>query len=146
LGNVARARSELLVPPRDAARIESERGSIAYWELSPQIYLTEVRGYMTRDMARLIIERAEPLYARVARLHGFHNWLDMDNYESSCRVELTSWVLRHRSKTALHIGLRSRMVAMGVTVANLALGSLIQVHNDEQSLAAALAAASESDR
>ena len=65
----------------------------------------------------------------------------MENYESSCRVELTAWVLGHRDRTSLHIGLRSRLVAMGVSVANLALGSLIQVHNDMRSLAAALAAA-----
>lgn len=135
----AGSRPLALLPPRDAKCIETERGSIAYWELSPRVYLTEVRGYMTRDMARLIIEGAEPMYARVSRVHGFHNWLAMENYESACRVELTSWVLGHRNQTALHIGLRSRMVAMGVTVANLALGSLIRVHDDEASLAAALA-------
>ena len=35
----------------------------------------------------------------------------------------------------------SRLVAMGVSVANLALGSLIQVHGDMRSLASALATA-----
>lgn len=100
--------------------------------------MTEVRGFMTRDMAQLIIDCAEPLYARPGRVHGFHNWLAMDNYESVCRVELTAWVLSHREQSTLHIGLRSRMVAMGVAVANLALGSLIQVHNEPKQLEAAL--------
>ncbi|HKP63936.1 MAG TPA: hypothetical protein VJV78_44685 [Polyangiales bacterium] len=119
----------------------SARGSIAFWEVSPGVYATEVGGYMTRDMAQLIIERAEPLYALRGRVYGFHNWFEMENYESSCRVELTAWVLGHRDRTELHIGLRSRLVAMGVSVANLALGSLIQVHSDMRSLASALATA-----
>lgn len=102
--------------------------------------MTEVRGMMTRDMAQLIIERAEPLYARGGRIHGFHNWLAMDNYESVCRVDLTAWVLGHRQQSTLHIGLRSRMVAMGVAVANLALGSLIQVYNEPKQIETALIA------
>lgn len=93
---------------------------------------------MTQEMSSLIIERAEPLYAPDSKLHGFHNWLDMTNYDSVCRVELTAWVLRHRSQSTLHIGVRSRMVAMGVSVANLALGSLIHVYSTEDALEAAL--------
>lgn len=134
----ATASTTVLVPPQDAQRIETERGSIAYWELAPRVYMTEVRGFMTREMAQLIIEQAEPLYSRAGRVYGFHNWLAMDNYESVCRVELTSWVMGHREQSSLHIGLRSRMVAMGVAVANLALGSLIQVHNEPKQLEAAL--------
>lgn len=136
--------SPALVSPRDAERVTSERGSIAFWEVGPCIYATEVSGYMTRDMAQLIIARAEPLYSRRGRIYGFHNWFEMENYESSCRVELTAWVLGHRDRTALHIGLRSRLVAMGVSVANLALGSLIQVHGDMRSLASALTTAQKS--
>ena len=130
-----------LVPPATAQRIESERGSIAYWELSRTVYLTEVRGFMTRDMAELIVERADPLYRGGSTVYGFHNWFDMENYESACRVELTGWVLRHRTQTSLHIGLTSRLVAMGVAVANLALGSLIHVHDQPRSLEDAVHAA-----
>jgi hypothetical protein len=95
---------------------------------------------MTQEMAHLLIDQAEPLYSRPGRIHGFHNWLGMDNYESVCRVELTGWVLSHREQSALHIGLRSRMVAMGVAVANLALGSLIQVYNEPKGFETALRA------
>jgi len=130
-----------LEPPTAAQRIESARGSIAYWELGRAVYLTEVRGFMTHDMAELIIERADPMYRSGGTVYGFHNWFGMENYESACRVDLTAWVLRRRAQTALHIGLTSRLVAMGVAVANLALGSLIHVHNDRRSLEAAIAGA-----
>ncbi len=130
----------LLEPPLEAARVSNGRGTLTFWQLSPHVYATEVRGFMTPEMSDLIIERAEPLYTATGKLHGFHNWLDMSNYDSACRVDLTAWVLRHRGQSALHIGLRSRMVAMGVSVANLALGSLIQVYGTADALEAALRA------
>jgi hypothetical protein len=135
-----------LVAPPSALRVATPRGSLAYWELTPRVYLTEVRGFMTRDMARLIIDRAGLMFARQPRVHGFHNWLQMNNYESACRVDLTAWVLRHRAQSVLHIGVASRMVAMGVAVANLALGDLIHVHADAESLDAALGATLRSER
>ena len=102
--------------------------------------MTEVHGLMTQPMSQLIMNQAEPLYGLGGMVHGFHNWFSMDNYDSVCRVELTSWVRRHRTETGLHIGVRSRMVAMGVAVANLALGSLIHVHNEPAAMEEALSA------
>ena len=119
-------------------RLNTGRGTIHYWELAPRVYMTEVRGFLTRPMSQLIMKQAEPLYAIGGTVHGFHNWFAMDNYDSVCRVELTSWVLSHRDQSGLYIGVRSRMVAMGVAVANLALGSLIRVHNEPQALEEAL--------
>ena len=121
-------------------RLDTGRGAIVYWVLAPRLYMTEVRGLMTQPMSQLLMKQAEPLYAIGGKVHGFHNWFAMDNYDSVCRVELTGWVLGHRAQTGLHIGLRSRMVAMGVAVANLALGSLIQVHNEPRALEEALEA------
>jgi hypothetical protein len=90
-------------------------------------------------MSQLIIDRAESLYAKGRDVYGFHNWLGMQNYETACRVELTEWVFRHRSQSIFHIGVASRMVAMGVAVANLALGNLLHVHNSVSGLESALA-------
>lgn len=113
---------------------------MVYWVPRPHILITEVRGFMSRDMALRIIAFTEPLYGRVDKLHSFHNWFAMDNYDSSCRIELTTWTLRHLADAVVHIGTGSKMVAMGVSVANLALGNLITVHSDIDALEAALAA------
>src|SRR5689334_9955540 len=77
-----------LIAPASAQRIETPRGSIAYWELRRNVYVTEVRGYLSRDMAQLIMDRADALYRPDTKVHGFHNWFAMDNYESSSRVDL----------------------------------------------------------
>lgn len=132
--------SRALIAPANAQRVETARGSIAYWEPRASVYVTDVRGYMSHEMAALIIERADRLYRPGVQLQGFHNWFAMTNYESSCRVDLTAWVLRRRAQTVLHIGVSSRLVAMGVAVANLALGSLIDVHTAPSSLELALGA------
>jgi hypothetical protein len=132
--------TRLLEPPSGAAQVSNGRGTLTFWQISPHAYATEVRGFMTSEMSDLIIELAEPLYQPGRKLHGFHNWLDMTNYDSVCRVALTAWVLRHRAESALHIGVRSRMVAMGVSVANLALGSLINVYTTAEALEAAVQA------
>ena len=127
-----------LDPPAAAKRVRGERGEIAYWELGSGLYVTCVRGGMTRAMSQLIIEEADKLYAGGGTVYGFHDWLLMTHYESACRIELTDWVLSHRAQSVLHIGVASKVVAMGVAVANLMLGSLIHVHTKERTLEQAL--------
>jgi hypothetical protein len=88
--------------------------------------------------AQLIMSRAEPLYGRGRKVYGFYNWLEMSNYETACRTELTVWSLHHKQESVVHIAVASRMVAMGVTVAKLALGTVIEVHNTLDQLESAL--------
>ena len=129
-----RRASSGLRPPRDAVRLDTGRGEITFWILAPHVYVTEVRGHMSQAMSNLIIERASPLYARASVLYGIHNWLAMTNYDSACRVDLTTWIMRNKAQSVLHIGTASRMVAMGVMVAKVALGDLLNVHADFDAL------------
>jgi hypothetical protein len=134
-----RTGSSKLSAPKDALRISTQSGALSYWEITSKIYATEVTGHMTPEMARLIIERGEQLYLSTGTVSGFHNWLQMTGYDPACRIELTAWVLRHKPASVVHIGVTSRLVAMGVTVANLALGNLIKVHATLAALEADLA-------
>src|SRR5262245_35831438 len=99
-------------------------GVIWVWRLSDHVYVSEVRGHLDESMARLIRSYAEPLYAN-GTVWGFHNWLDMTSYDATSRVELTNWVLSHLEQSHLHIGMTSKLVKLGVGVANLALGNRI---------------------
>jgi hypothetical protein len=132
--------SHPLRPPRDARRLDTERGRLAIWTLAPHICVTEVQGHLTQAMSRLIIDYTEPLYAQVRTLYGFHNWFDMTNYDSICRVELTAWVMGHKTQTVVHIGTASRMVGMGVMVAKVALGDMLHAHGNAEAFERALAA------
>ncbi|MET0283591.1 MAG: hypothetical protein ABW352_03955 [Polyangiales bacterium] len=119
----------------------TDRGTFAWWFIAPHVYATCMRGHMTKDMSDLLIARADPMYAQVPKLYGIHDWLMMSGYETSCRTDLTSWVLRNKPRSALDIGVSLPLVAMGVTVANLALGNLIRVHSDKRGLQQAMSEA-----
>ncbi len=122
---------------RDVQRLQGARGQISVWQVAHGVYASEVTGHLDLKMAQLIIEFAEPLYA-LGPVAGFHDWLQMTGYESRSRIALTQWVLSHREQSRLFIGVRSKLVAMGVTVANLALGNLIEVHASLATLETAL--------
>ncbi len=117
--------------------LETKRGRIWCWRVVKGVYATEVEGHLDYDMAQVIIKQVTPMYAQGA-VDGFHCWFAMTGYDSQARVELTNWVLRNRAGSRLFIGLQSRLVAMGVSVANLALGNMIQTFSTPQALEAAL--------
>lgn len=130
-----------LRPPPDAKRVSCEQGWLAYWQLAPNAYATCAHGSMTREMSTLIVKHGERLYEGGRVVYGFHDWLEMTNYESASRSDLTSWVLRHRNESVLHVAVRSPLVAMGVSVADMLLGSLIHIHRSAPALDQALAEA-----
>ena len=135
-----RTGSSKLSAPKDALRISTQTGALSYWEVSSKIYATEITGHMTPEMTRLIIERVEPMYlSRGGKVLGFYNWLQMTGYDPTCRAELTTWLKGHQAESALYVGVTARLVAMGVTVANLALGNMIKVHSTLHGLKADLA-------
>ena len=89
---------------------------------------------MTREMSQLFIAELNRVYAGGQTVHGFHDWLAMSNYDSACRIDLTQWILAHRKQSIVHIALGSRLVAMGVSVANLALGNALKVYTSVDAL------------
>jgi hypothetical protein len=124
----------------DKRSLQGERGRICVWRLSEHIYVSHVEGHLDREMAQLIIDLATPMY-EAGVVSGFHDWLDMTGYDSASRIDLTNWVLKNRAKSRLFISMRSKLVAMGVSVANLALGNMIETFSNSEQLEAALARA-----
>lgn len=119
------------------------RGTARLWTLAPNLYVTQVTGAMDGGHADLFEQYGQERIDRAAGpLVVFHDWLDMIGYTSECRTRLTRWSLDRRSAYAdVHLAVRSKLVSMGVEVANLALGGLIRTHGSRASLEAALALA-----
>ena len=122
---------------RDVQSLRGARGHLSVWRVAPGVYASEVTGHLDVQLAQRIIDFAEPLYA-LGSVAGFHDWFEMTGYDSQSRIVLTRWVLSHRAQSRLFIGVRSKLVAMGVSVANLALGNLIEVHASMAPLECAL--------
>jgi hypothetical protein len=77
-----------------------------------------------------VIERAlDSVFASAQMVHTFWDVRDLLSYHSEVRVLCTNVLLANRKKlAAVHTLSRSKIVAMGVSVANLALGGIIENH------------------
>lgn len=74
-----------------------------------------------------------------APLHVFADCESLGNYDSQLRTELTAHLLPMRERIAtLSVLVKSRFVAMGVTVMNLALGGIVSSATDRDEFVTAL--------
>jgi len=66
-------------------------------------------------------------------VHVFHDWADMSRYDTEARVKLTEYANRRiRCFASTNILVRSRLLAMGITVANIILRNHIQVYGHRE--------------
>ena len=117
----------------DAKIVQTDRGTIRAFVLSPTTYVTIVTGHMEDAHADMLLAFGDQRVrnARGQKLRVFHDWVEMTGYESRCRQRLTSWSVEHLSAFGeVHLALRSKIVAMGVQVANIALGGFIRTYTD----------------
>lgn len=99
-------------------------------------YATEFTGRLQDAHVDLFLAYSEDRI-RVAsgKLTVFHDWLEMTGYDPSCRRRITQWTVSNLSHfSEVHVALRSKLVAMGVQVANIALGGLVKTHRSRASL------------
>lgn len=124
----------------DAVEVDDGVGRIVVACSRPGVQVATVWGHLTPALSRAITTHASAQLKTTPYLVAFHNWREMTGYESSCRGQLTQWAMRHKHDTKLHLVFGSPLVAMGVTVANLALGNVLNVHLTLDSILAAMAA------
>lgn len=125
----------------DRRLAETPRGSLLAYTLTPTIYVTIVSGHMETEHADALLAFSEARVRgrRGQKLRVFHDWVEMTGYESQCRQRLTSWAVANLDAfDEMHIAQRSKLVAMGVQVANLALGGLITPYTDRTAVEIAL--------
>jgi len=116
----------------------SEVGSLTAWQVAPQVWASKTHGRMQVAHAEAWMKVGNRMVATGLPFSGFHDWLEMESYDSETRKLLTDWSLAHRAQMIeVHLAVRSRLVRMGVTVANLALGNLMQTHEGLDTMAKA---------
>jgi hypothetical protein len=89
------------------------------------------------------VEYAAPLLRRwdaVLRFTGRATLLvdlwDTPAYDSALRVAMTGWGVKHRTDMdALHVLTSSKIVGMGVSVANLAMGGIVTAYTQRATFA-----------
>lgn len=118
--------------------LAGEDGRFDAYLPAPGVLVTEVVGYLSHEFALAVLGHLDTF--RNARLPAlqFHDWFGVTGYDIRAQRDLTTWHARHRADVeGLEIGVRSPMLRMGVTVANLPLRGLIRLHEDESAFSAA---------
>jgi hypothetical protein len=121
-------------------RIAGPKGEALITFPEPWIFVGRIEGRYTVDMVGPYIEHMATVLGGGDAVY-FHDWEKMDGYDSKCRKDMTDWVMKHQEAiTHNHVMVRSKLVAMGVSTANLLLGgSRITSHTARSSFERALA-------
>ncbi len=118
------------------ARVHREWPDSEYWLYVPMetVVVSRIAGRGTEVVAKTMIEEFDKLFADDPALSLFTDMSEMSDYSTKARALLTAWMKKNmpRART-VHIHVRSKLVAMGVSVANLALRSGMKMHSNSAS-------------
>jgi len=108
-----------------------DRGSVTVTIPAPSIVLCTAKGHASADLTPAFLQAVEQRIAKGIRVHWFGDYSEMVSYDSQLRIGLSNFVNTHKANMdQLCILVRSRLVAMGVSVANLAVGGRIRAVSD----------------
>ena len=128
----------------DIAEAESLRADgceVLLWRPITRLLVTRVRGHATVACLRFYEDHAER-EMRSGRISVFHDWSEMTAYEPDARDELKRWARAHNDGfLGVHYLVRSKVVAMLISVAALTLGRDLHATTDRPTFLAALATA-----
>lgn len=120
--------------------IEHGRGRVSITSLGPYTSHFVVEGVLDDVLADAITAEGSHI-SRHGNGVALHDWSKLQRYTSSARMKLTDWMMQHRHGfAAVHILVNSNLVAMGVNVANLALGGFLRAGTDAVAFAAVVEA------
>lgn len=121
---------------------ETERAASLLYRLKRNIVVSRARGYIDASHMLHLIEYSQAVLREVDTITVFHDWFAVTGYESRARQVMTPWAIRmHPRHTAIHIGVTSQVVRMGISVVALATAAPIETHSSATALGAALAGA-----
>jgi hypothetical protein len=93
-----------------------------------------VSGHGHAEFVPAVLRRWDGAIRAAGSMTLLVDFWDMPAYDSGLRVPLQGWGVSHRSQVeAIHFLSRSKLVAMGAAVSNLALGGMITMHNQQGS-------------
>jgi hypothetical protein len=105
------------------------KGSLSIWTPAPTLLVLQIAGHGAGDFCRPCIAAFDQCIAKDAPIRMFVDLEQMHNYDTGLRTEVTRHLVDHKSGLGgLDVLVRSRIVAMGVSVANMALGGLVAMH------------------
>ena len=115
-----------------------ESGEVALWRPRRGLIITRLRGFGASECARFYMAHAEREMLH-GRLTVFHEWSGMEGYDPATREAMKRWGKLHNADfDQVQYLVRSKVVAMVLTVAALTLGRDLLATTDREEFSAAL--------
>jgi hypothetical protein len=106
-------------------------GRLSLWTPAASIVLARLQGYGAEAFVEPISEAFERALTSPDSIRLFFDAESLENYDSTLRTGLTDRFVRDRERlSALHVLVRSKIVSMGVSVANMTLGGMVVSHTE----------------
>lgn len=126
----------------DLELVETARAVSVMYRLKDDIVISRGRGHVDAPHILHMIQYCETVLAHAPTIRVFHDWFGVTGYESKARQVITPWAIRTRDRhRAIHIGVTSQVVRMGVSVVALASRAPIHTYGSHHTLGVALAEA-----
>lgn len=121
----------LLDPPDSALHWSTNKGSLAVWMLSTDVIVQTLKGHCTLELSTGMYEGVRQLVGRGGRFHVFDNYDEATGYDTEVRHHIIQFsrVLRPSIKS-LHILFRSKLLAMGVSLFDAAVGGGVKSYSN----------------
>lgn len=102
--------------------------------LTPQLVRSRMEGQLDITLAQAFIDGLTALIGYgETELRAFHDWEGVTDYDSDARLLLAPWSKEHRDKfAAVHLLLRSRVLAVGIRMVNSITNDVITPHTDRK--------------
>ncbi|WP_437969060.1 hypothetical protein WMF04_07090 [Sorangium sp. So ce260] len=121
-------------------RWSTSRGVLDIRTPASDVVTRRFEGYATLELIEPAVRQLETLIDSGQQPIVFDDFELGTGYDSDVRAKLTAWHLRNPGKLKeVHILVRPGLIAMGVTVANLATGGRFNVYTDRSAFEWALA-------
>lgn len=126
-----------LSPERE--RWSTPRGELIVWQPRHDVVVFQASGHISRPFTAPVVERIEQLLDAGLRPTVFDDLEHAVSYDGVVRMEITRFAARTAPRiAATHVLVRSKLIAMTVAVANLALRQHLTVHSARDDFDAAL--------
>ena len=108
---------------------QTSRGRLALWAFDPGLLVFQIVDHGDRSFVAPIVAAFERRLRSGAPVEMFVDVELMTSYDTELRTDVTRALAPERKRIGcLHILVRSKLVSMGVSVANLALGGIMSIH------------------
>lgn len=119
---------------KDYAEFSDGRGKVRLWHLGHRVGVFESSGGINHEHAKFIIEWHGKHIEKFPRpWYTFGNWTNLLSYTPDTRKMLTDWQVK-MAYDELHVAHDSRLLAMGIGVANAVLKNVVVVVPTEEQL------------